>query len=113
MMKTYSPIIKDKKYDIVDFTQQYLSFMEDILEKRHKEWGEECPLDAETFMHHVLISALTFRLLSKGWTEKQIIKLFKEELTESKKNFDELEEEDRQMDLLKSVDKPDNPNKGN
>ena len=112
-MRMYSPLIKDKKYDIVDFTQQYLSFMEDILYQRHKEWGEECPLDAETFMHHVLISALTFRFLSKGWTEKEIIKLFKDELTESKKNFDELEEEDRQMDLLKSVDKPDNPNKGN
>ena len=112
-MRMYSPLIKDKKYDIVDFTQQYLSFMEDILYQRHKEWGEECPLNAETFMHHVLISALTFRFLSKGWTEKEIIKLFKDELTESKKNFDELEEEDRQMDLLKSVDKPDNPNKGN
>ena len=73
-MRMYSPLIKDKKYDIVDFTQQYLSFMEDILYQRHKEWGEECPLDAETFMHHVLISALTFRFLSKGWTEKQIIK---------------------------------------
>ena len=101
------------EYDIVDFTQQYLSFMEDILKVRHKEWGEESHSSAEDFMNQVLISALTFRLLQRGWTEKQVTHLFLTELKESKKSKDEFDEEDRQMDLLNSLEKPELPNKGN
>lgn len=81
----------DKVNKVIDYSQSSLEDIEDKLVSKHNSFGVEYAIG---ILHLHFLSAVIFRLLSDGWTGRQLKKIINMEMKNSIKDLVDFEMEE-------------------